>query len=89
MSVHPWFCEYCCHHDGAPKEDAPHDCMITSSRLTAAGRARQYICGNWSQTWERTTDGWRRWFEPAPLWEPNKRDDRPPNEPFIVPTQLG
>lgn len=89
MSKHPWFCDYCCHQDGAAREERPHECMIVSVRLTISGQFRQYVCCNCSQAWERTVDGWRRWFAPAPLWEPQKAARAIADDPIVVPTRLG
>jgi hypothetical protein len=89
MSDRPTFCEYCLEHEDAEREEAPHECLIVRTRLSAEGRRRQYICTNCCQVWERTISGWFRWFKPEQLWEPEPSAPDPDTGLMVVPTEHG
>jgi len=82
------FCEYCLGHENAEREEDPHECMIVRTRLSAEGQRKQYICTNCCQVWERTVDGWFRWFKPEQLWEPEIPPQKDDDGPMVVPTEL-
>jgi len=82
------FCERCLEHEGSDREKPPHGWLIVRTRVSVEGARRQYICTNCTQVWERTVAGWRRWFKPDPLWEPEPIDPGADDETVIVPTEL-